>query len=51
MEFDRLTMKEAAAQALLNDSVGQPMTREAMLEGVLAAVRIREPEGKPGDLP
>jgi SNF2 family DNA or RNA helicase len=36
-EYERLTAKEAAAQALLRDAVAPPLTREAMLEEILLA--------------
>lgn len=39
-EYERLTGKERAAQSLLGDRAEQPMTRDAMLEEVLAASRL-----------
>lgn len=44
-EYERLTRKERAAQALLRDEVEEPITRETMLREVIAASQ-RLGEGK-----
>ena len=39
-EYERLTKKERAAQALLRDEVEEPITRETMLREVIAASHL-----------
>ncbi|MEC4814192.1 MAG: DEAD/DEAH box helicase [Scytonema sp. PMC 1069.18] len=43
-EYERLTRKECAAQALLKDRVEEPITRETMLREVSAAYQLLEKE-------
>ena len=43
-EYERLTRKERAAQALLRDQVEEPITRETMLREAIAASHLLEKE-------
>ncbi|WP_375492992.1 DEAD/DEAH box helicase [uncultured Nostoc sp.] len=43
-EYERLTRKERAAQALLRDQVEEPITRETMLREAIAASQLLEKE-------
>ncbi|MDZ7968932.1 MAG: DEAD/DEAH box helicase [Nostoc sp. DedSLP03] len=43
-EYERLTRKERAAQALLGDQVEEPITRETMLREAIAASHLLEKE-------